>query len=64
MLVLELERRKRNLSLSGFSRLSGVDKGTLSKLEHKKLVPYPGHVKKLAAALNWSKDPAELFQEV
>lgn len=42
----------------------GMHVSSLSSIETGRLRPYPGQVRKIAAALGWEGDPAELFEEV
>lgn len=59
-----LERRKRGLSQSKLARLADVNQSCMSRIETGKEPPYPHRGKRIAEALGWDGDPAELFEEV
>lgn len=48
---IALYRMKRGLSLKALSELSGIDSGTINRLEHGKASPRPRTVKSLCEAL-------------
>ncbi len=56
MLRLTRERLRQGLSKAALARRAGLDQGLMSKIELRRVVPYPGQVAKLAGAL---KIPAE-----
>ncbi len=62
MFRITFEREKQKLTKADLSRLSGVSKSTLCRLEKGKIYPYPGWRNKLAKALGVAPDI--LFQEV
>lgn len=43
---------------------AGIDAATLSRIVNGRTVVYRGWAARIAAALGWSGDPAELFEEV
>ncbi|MDR1184125.1 MAG: helix-turn-helix transcriptional regulator [Coriobacteriales bacterium] len=61
---LALERHRRGLSQSGLSQLAGVPRTQISMIETGRIVAWPGHLKRLAKALDWKSDPKDLIKEV
>lgn len=61
-LMTEL-RKERGLSMSAFARKAEMHVSSISQIEGGRLMPYPGQIMKIAAALNWEGNPAVLFQE-
>lgn len=55
-------RENEGITQAELSRLSGVSRPDLCRLEAGKIYPYPGWKQKLAEALD--TDPDTLFQEV
>lgn len=50
------------LTLSGLSELSEVNRTTLHLIESGRLVPYADQLQRIAAALDWKGEPAELLE--
>lgn len=61
-LMTEL-RKEQGLSMSALAREAEMHVSSISQIEGGRLMPYPGQVAKIAAALNWEGNPAELFQD-
>ena len=61
--TLEFERRKRSMTQASLGARAHVDPCAISRAERHALA-YPGHLKRLAAALDWKGEPADLLQEV
>jgi transcriptional regulator with XRE-family HTH domain len=61
---LALERHKRGLSQAGLSQLANVHRPQISMIETGRIVAWPGHLKRLAKALDWKDDPKDLVKEV
>lgn len=59
-----LERRKLGMSQAKLARTAGVNQSCMSRIENGKEPPYPHRGKRIADALGWEGDPAELFEEV
>lgn len=57
-------RGERGLSRSRLSVLSGVNVTSIYEFERGNRKPYPKALRKLADALCYEGDPAELFEEV
>lgn len=49
--------------MSRLARESDMHVSTISLIESGHLKPYPGQIRKLVAALEWSKEPSMLFEE-
>ena len=64
MLRLKQEREAQELSQRGLAKKARVGYSIISMVENGRLLPYPDQLKRLAAALNWSSDPADLLQEI
>lgn len=59
-----LERKSRGLSQAKLARLADVNQSCMSRIENGKEDAYPHRGKRIADALGWRGDPAELFEEV
>lgn len=64
MTRLQLELLRRGLSQRELAERAGVCESSLSRICNGKEPAYPGRGKRIADALGWSDDPAELFEEV
>ena len=60
---LKVERTKRDWTQTELGAVANVDPVMICRAERHGYA-YPGHLKKLAVALDWQGDPAELLQEV
>ena len=54
-------RKEKGLSQSALARLAELHPATISQIEHGRLKPYPSQMAKIAKALGWEGDAAELF---
>ena len=63
MLNLQQERQKREMTQAELGVISNVDPCMISRAECHGFA-HMGHLKRLAAALNWKGDPKELLEEV
>ena len=45
---LRLARTARGWTLGYVSKITGIDKATISRIENLRVIPYPGHRRKLA----------------
>lgn len=59
-----LERKKLGMSQAKLARVADVNQSCMSRIENGKEPPYPVRGKRIADALGWKGDPAELFEEV
>ncbi|MEG0303679.1 helix-turn-helix domain-containing protein [Gordonibacter sp.] len=59
-----LERKKLGMSQAKLARVADVNQSCMSRIESGKEPPYPHRGKRIADALGWAGDPAELFEEV
>lgn len=59
-----LERQKLGMSQAKLARAADVNQSCMSRIENGKEPPYPMRGKRIADALGWKGDPAELFEEV
>lgn len=50
------------LTLSRLSELSDVNRTTLHLIEHGRLIPYADQLERIARALDWKGEPAELLE--
>lgn len=62
MIRLRSERLKRGWSMVELARRAKISESTLSRLENRKLFPYPGWKKRLSIVLHVKQE--ELFLEV
>jgi transcriptional regulator with XRE-family HTH domain len=65
MLRLLSEAKSRGIpSQNRLAAKAGITPSDLSKIVNRRMVPYPGQLRKLAAAVGWPEDRAEeLMQE-
>lgn len=61
--ILKLERTKRDWTQTELGAAANVDPVMICRAERHGYA-YPGHLKRLAVALDWKGDPRELLQEV
>jgi transcriptional regulator with XRE-family HTH domain len=59
MLFLTSERTRRGWSRAELARRAGLNATTISLIESRRFRPYPGQLRKLAAALAVPEDQAE-----
>lgn len=64
MLLVKQERIARGLSQAKLARLADINQASMCRIEHGKEPAYPNRSKRIADALGWKGDPAELFEEV
>jgi DNA-binding XRE family transcriptional regulator len=64
MLVLELERRRKDMTQQGLSQASGVGRTTITAFENTRMVPYQTQIDRIARVLGWEGDPYALLEEV
>lgn len=64
MIALERERRDHGWSQRELMRRTGVDSAYISRAERMGMRLYPGHASRIAEALGWQGDPADLCKEV
>lgn len=63
-LMLEQERIKAGLTKSGLARKAEMQAGMIGWIESGRFTPYDAQLEKIANALGWQGDPAELLREV
>ena len=61
LLRLKAERLKRNWRLDDLAHFSRVSAADISRIENRRMVPYPTHAERLAAALGLT--PEEMTEE-
>ena len=64
MLVVKQERIARGISQAKLARLADVNQSSMNRIENGKEPAYSGRGKRIASALGWQGDPADLFKEV
>jgi len=62
MINLELERRKRGLTLSELGKQVKMNTSELSRIENGRTIPFPGHLKRLSKFFNLPGD--DLLKDV
>jgi ribosome-binding protein aMBF1 (putative translation factor) len=60
---LQIERQRRGLSRSMLARLATMHPSTVGQIEAGRLVAYDSQLEKLARALGFDGEPAELMDE-
>jgi transcriptional regulator with XRE-family HTH domain len=63
MLLLSKLRTGKQWSKAKLARHADLDQGTLSHIEHRRLVPYPVQLRRLARALDWPEEQAAALLE-
>jgi transcriptional regulator with XRE-family HTH domain len=63
MKVLRAEREAKGISQSELGRRSGINQVTISAAENARFVPYSSQLERLAGALGWQGEPADLLNE-
>ena len=64
MLKVQHEMYKRRLSQAEVARRAGINQTSMSRIVNGKEPAFPNRGKRIADALGWKGDPAELFEEV
>lgn len=64
MLVFTEVRKSKGISQAKLARLAGVNQTSISRIERGKEPAYSKRGKRIADALGWEGDPAELSEEV
>lgn len=64
MIMLTKVREERGLSKSQLSFASCVPASTVGQIEARRFRPYDPQLDRIAEALGWDGDPAELLEEV
>lgn len=64
MMKLKHELMRLNISQSECARRAGINQTSIYRITAGKEPPYPLRSKKIADAIGWEGDPAELFEEV
>ncbi|MBP3884778.1 MAG: hypothetical protein J6D54_07585 [Olsenella sp.] len=62
VLVIERICSERRGVQAMISKVTGIDKGAVSRMVHGRMEPYPGWGKAIAAALGWPGDWRGLFE--
>lgn len=60
---LERLRTELGLSKAALARAAEMQQGMISWIENGRFVPYESQLRKLANALDWKGDPADLMKE-
>ena len=64
MIVLQKERESANLSKSKLARMADLNPALITWAEQRGFALYPVHLERLAVALKWDGDPADLLDLV
>ena len=64
MLRIEQELKARGLSQAKAARMCDVNESSMSRIVRGVEPPYPKRGQRIAEALGWEGDPAELFAEI
>ena len=64
MLRLEIELKARGLTQAKLARKADVNESSMSRIVRGVEPAYSGRGQRIADALGWEGDPAELFEEV
>ena len=63
MLRITRERMQMKMSQAALARRAEIHPTTISLIESGRMQPYPSQAEKLANALCWQGNPAELFED-
>ena len=63
MMNVTKERKARGWSMSRLAREASMHVSTISLIESGRMKPFPSQAEKLAAALGWKGETADLFGE-
>lgn len=64
MRLLTIERERRGWTKAHLARVAELNPSQVGLFESGRLIPYPGQLIKLAAALEFAGEPARLLEEV
>lgn len=64
MIRLKLELLRRDMSQRELAERAHVNEASISRICRGREAAYPERGRRIAAALGWTGDPAELFEEV
>lgn len=64
MLRIEKYLKDKGISQAKAARMSDVNESSMSRIVRGIEPAYPKRAKRIAAALGWEGDPAELFKEI
>lgn len=63
MKLMTMLRMEQGLSMSGLARKASMHVSSICQIENSQVHPYPGQINKIARALKWKGNPAELFRD-
>lgn len=61
---IKTELYRLHMSQAECARLAGINQTSLSRIVNGQEPPYPKRSKRIADAIGWQGDPADLFEEV
>ena len=64
MLKVTVVRKDKGLTQAQLSDLTGIAAPQINALERQRIKPYEGWQRRIAAALEWDREPRELFEDV
>lgn len=64
MLRAEYEAREQGITQTDIGRACGINRVTINRIMRGWEIPKDTHKERIATALGWDGDPAELFQEI
>lgn len=64
MLQLKYELDRRQMKQVSLARATGIHEASISRIVNGKEEAYSGRAKRIAEALGWDRDPAELFKDL
>ena len=64
MLQIKYELDKRHMKQVTLAQTTGIHEASISRIVNGKEEAYSGRAKRIADALDWEGDPAELFRDL
>ena len=61
---LKYELDQRQMKQVTLAKATGIQEASISRIVNGKEAPYSGRAKRIADALDWEKDPADLFKQL
>lgn len=64
MLVMTVVRKDKGMTQAELGRKCGIAEVQINAIENKRVFPWEGWKARISDALEWERDPSELFQDV
>ena len=64
MLKLTVVRKSKGMTQADLAKATGIAAPQINAIENRRIFPWDGWQARIAEALNWERNPSELFEEV